>query len=83
MPFHEDGEMNEDGFRAYIAHWIDDLGIDGFFITGKQWECFSMSADERKRCFDPAVVATGGEAQTIMSCSDQNIDVVIDLAKHA
>jgi len=83
MPFKEDGVIDEGGFRGNMEHWIEDLGIDGFFIAGKQGEFFSMSVDERKRCFDMAVDAAGGRAQTIMSCSDQNMDVVIDLAKHA
>jgi len=42
-----------------------------------------MSVDERKRSFDLAVSACAGRAQTIMSCSDQNMDVVLDLARHA
>ena len=83
MPFAEDGAIDEGGFRANMAHWIDDLGIDGFFVAGKQGEFFSMSVDERKRCFDLAVDCAGDRAQTIMSCSDQNMDVVIDLARHA
>ncbi|RID90989.1 dihydrodipicolinate synthase family protein [Gemmobacter lutimaris] len=83
MPFREDLSIDEDGFRRNMDHWIEDLGIDGFFIAGKQGEFFSMSLDERKRSFDLAVEAAGGRAQTIMSCSDQNMDVVIDLAKHA
>lgn len=83
MPFREDLSIDEEGFRRNMDHWIEDLGIDGFFIAGKQGEFFSMSLDERKRSFDLAVEAAGGRAQTIMSCSDQNMDVVIDLAKHA
>ncbi len=83
MPFKDDLSIDEDGFRSNIDHWIGDLGIDGFFIAGKQGEFFSMSLDERKRSFDLAVEACAGRAQTIMSCSDQNMDVVIDLAKHA
>ncbi|WP_127597370.1 dihydrodipicolinate synthase family protein [Nitratireductor alexandrii] len=83
MPFTPSLALDEDGFRANIDHWIEDLGIDGFFIAGKQGEFFSMSLDERKRCFDLAVEACAGRAQTIMSCSDQNMDVVIDLARHA
>jgi 4-hydroxy-tetrahydrodipicolinate synthase len=83
MPFREDGAMDEGAFRANMDHWISDLGIDGFFIAGKQGEFFSMSVEERKRCFDMAVQAADGRAQTIMSCSDQNMDVVIDLARHA
>jgi 4-hydroxy-tetrahydrodipicolinate synthase len=83
MPFKPDGAIDEDGFRANMDHWINDLGIDGFFIAGKQGECFAMSVQERKRCFDLAVSAAGGKAQTIMSCSDQNLDTVIELARHA
>ena len=82
-PFKEDGAIDEDGFRSNIDHWVNDLGIEGLFISGKQGEFFSMSVEERKRTFDIAVEATGDTGQTIMSCSDQNLDVVLDLAKHA
>jgi 4-hydroxy-tetrahydrodipicolinate synthase len=83
MPFRDDLSIDEEGFAANMNHWIEDLKIDGFFIAGKQGEFFAMSLDERKRAFDLAVKAASGRAQTIMSCSDQNMDVVIDLAKHA
>ncbi|MCA8888875.1 MAG: dihydrodipicolinate synthase family protein [Parvularculaceae bacterium] len=82
-PFTSSLAIDEDGFRQNIDHWINDLGIDGFFISGKQGEFFSMSIEERKRTFELAVDACGGKAATIMSCSDQNMDVVIDLARHA
>lgn len=82
-PFRADGSIDEEGFVANIDHWITELGIDGFFIAGKQGEFFSMTVEERKRCMDIAVRACAGRAQTIMSCSDQNMDVVIDLARHA
>jgi 4-hydroxy-tetrahydrodipicolinate synthase len=83
MPFTTGGAMDEAGMRANMAHWINDLKIDGFFIAGKQGEFFSMSVAERKRACEVAVSAAAGKAQTIMSCSDQNMDVVIDLARHA
>ena len=38
---------------------------------------------ERKRSLEFAVEAVRGRAQTMMSCSDQNLDVVFDLAGHA
>lgn len=82
-PFNEDFSFNEAGLRANIRHWVDDLGIAGLFIAGKQGEFFSMSLDERKRNFEIAVEETSGKAGTIMSCSDQNFDTVIELAKHA
>ena len=82
-PFTEDLRLDEDGFRENIRHWTQELGIVGLFISGKQGEFFSMSPDERKRTFELAVEAAGGRGQTIMSCSDQNMDVVLDLARHA
>jgi 4-hydroxy-tetrahydrodipicolinate synthase len=82
-PFREDRSLDEEGFRRNLRHWIDDLGIAGFFVGGKQGEFFSMSVEERKRLFDIATDECGDKAGTIMSCSDQNMDVVIDLARHA
>ncbi|QJP15793.1 dihydrodipicolinate synthase family protein [Starkeya sp. ORNL1] len=82
-PFTADLAIDEAGARRNYEHWISDLKIDGFFIAGKQGEFFSMSVEERKRSLEIAIDACAGRAQTIMSCSDQNLDVVIDLAKHA
>ncbi|WP_408914170.1 dihydrodipicolinate synthase family protein [Brucella pseudogrignonensis] len=82
-PFTDQSAIDEEGFRNNVDHWINDLGIDGLFVAGKQGEFFAMSVDERKRMFELAVSAVGDKAQTIMSCSDQNMDVVIDLARHA
>lgn len=86
-PFHADLSIDEAGFRKNLAHWTTDLGVDGVFIAGKQGEFFSMSVPERKRTFEIAVDAATGAGKskfgTIMSCSDQNLDTVIDLAKHA
>lgn len=83
QPFNEDGSINEAGFQSNLRHWIDDLGVDGVFVAGKQGEFFSLSIPERKRAMEAAQEAIGDRAQTIMSCSDQNMDVVLDLARHA
>ena len=82
-PFNEDSSLNEEGLRKNIRHWVDELEIQGLFIAGKQGEFFSMSLAERKRNFEIAVEETGATAGTIMSCSDQNFDTVLDLARHA
>ena len=50
-PFGDDLRIDEAGFRANIRHWVDDLGIEGLFIAGKQGEFFSMSVAERKQTF--------------------------------
>ena len=83
MPFDDELRIDEDGFRENVRHWTRDLGIEGLFISGKQGEFYAMSLEERKRSFELAVEATGDHGQTIMSCSDQNMDVAIELARHA
>jgi len=82
-PFKADGSIDEAGFSSNLTHWFNDLQIDGAFISGKQGEFFSMSVEERKRTCEIAVEAAKGKAGVIMSCSDQNLDVVLDLARHA
>lgn len=82
-PFKADLSLDEAGFQRNMEHWVGELGIEGIFISGKQGEFFSMSLEERKKTFDIGVAATRNVGATIMSCSDQNLDTVIELAKHA
>ena len=82
-PMRPDFSIDSEGLRANLNHWIDDLAIQGVFIAGKQGEFFSMSLKERKKNFELAVDVCHGRAGTIMSCSDQNFDTVIELARHA
>lgn len=85
-PFTPDLALDEEGFRRNLRHWYHDLGIVGIFVAGKQGEFFSMSLAERKRTFEIAVeeaAAAGDGHGTILSASDQNLDTVIELARHA
>lgn len=82
-PFNDDFSLNEKGFAGNLHHWTRDLGIDGVFFTGKQGEFFSMSVEERKRTFEIGMEVCGNQFGTMMSCSDQNMDTVLDLAKYA
>ena len=82
-PFMPDLAVDEAGFRANLRYWIDDLGIGGVFIAGKQAEFFSLSLNERKHILEIAVDEAGGACGVMMSCSDKNLDTVLDLADHA
>ncbi|MGI9484240.1 MAG: dihydrodipicolinate synthase family protein [Hyphomicrobiales bacterium] len=82
-PMLPDYSIDEEGLRKNLNHWIDDLAIQGVFIAGKQGEFFALSVEERKRNFELAVEVCDGRAGTIMSCSDQNFDTVVELALHA
>jgi 4-hydroxy-tetrahydrodipicolinate synthase len=88
--FAENLSLDEKGLRQNLRHWYGALEVDGLFIAGKQGEFFSMSVAERKRCFEIAVEeaaaterAFGRRGRTILSCSDQNLDTVLELARHA
>ena len=82
-PFDDNLAIDEMALRKNLQHWTRDLGLGGLFVGGKQGEYFSMSVHERKRSFQIAVEETAGVSQTIMSCSDQNLETVLELAHHA
>lgn len=82
-PFHDDLSVNEQGLRANIRHWVDDLHIQGLFVAGKQGEFFSMTLEERKRNIAVAVEECGGKAGVIASVSDQNMETALELAQYA
>jgi 4-hydroxy-tetrahydrodipicolinate synthase len=82
-PFKADGSPDEDGLRSNLRHWVDDLEIAGLFINGKQAEFFSMSIAERKQQFDIVVDEVGDRCRTVLSCSDENLDTVLELGRHA
>jgi 4-hydroxy-tetrahydrodipicolinate synthase len=83
VPFNDDLAIDERAFRRNLRHWIDELGIDGIFVAGKQSEFFSMSLAERKLIVEITVDEIGKKAGVIASCSDQNMDTAIELARHA
>lgn len=82
-PFAQDLSVDEAGWRANVRHWYRDLGIRGLFVNGKQGEFSSMTLAERKRAAEIAVEEAGADRSVMVSCSDQSLDTVIELAKHA
>ncbi|HSV51531.1 MAG TPA: dihydrodipicolinate synthase family protein [Burkholderiaceae bacterium] len=94
-PFDEALRIDEKALRENLDHWIRDLNLGGLFIAGKQAEFFSMSIAERKRLIALSVDAAQtagkrgegsgamGRCGIISSCSDTNLDVVLDLARYS
>jgi len=82
-PFNDDLSFNEAGFRQNLKHWAQTLKLGGLFVSGKQGEFFSMSVAERKRTFELAVEEAEGHCGIVTSCSDTNLDLVLDLARHS
>ena len=90
-PFDDQLKLDEKALRANLSHWVNELNLGGLFIAGKQAEFFSMSIAERKRLMDLSVEVAHeagnrggiGHCGIVTSCSDTNLDVVLDLAKHS
>src|SRR5437867_1857433 len=82
-PFTPDLALNEAGLRQNLRHWVDDLGVNGIFVSGKRGEFFSLSLEERKRTFEIAVQEIGDRAGTIASCWDMNLDNTLGLIHSA
>lgn len=90
-PFDDALRLDERAYRANLDHWIRDLGLGGLFIAGKQAEFFSMSIAERKRLIALSVEAAHsagdrgglGRCGIVSSCSDTNLDVVLELARYS
>lgn len=83
-PFTPDLRCDEEGFRRNLRHWYRTLDLAGLFVGGKQGEFYAMTLAERKRQFELAVEeAQAAGKRTMLSCSDQSLDVVVELARHA
>jgi 4-hydroxy-tetrahydrodipicolinate synthase len=80
-PFGADLRLDEAGWRRNLRHWYRELGIAGLFVNGKQGEFYAMTVEERKRTAELAVEENGGGV--MVSCSDQSLDTVVELARHA
>ncbi len=90
-PFNDALQLDEKAYRENLHHWVNDLKLGGLFIAGKQAEFFSMSIAERKRLIDLSVEVASdagnrggaGHCGIVTSCSDTNLDVVLELAEHS
>jgi 4-hydroxy-tetrahydrodipicolinate synthase len=83
-PFTPELRLDEAGWRRNLRHWTRELGIAGLFVNGKQGEFYAMSVEERKRIAELAVEeAAAVRGGVMVSCSDQSLDTVIELARHA
>ena len=83
--------FDEQAMRENLRHWITALGLGGLFIAGKQAEYFSMTVAERKRLMLLSVEEAANAGQRngagpcgiITSCSDTNLDLVLELARYS
>jgi 4-hydroxy-tetrahydrodipicolinate synthase len=83
--------LDEQAFQRNLKHWMQDLKLGGLFVAGKQAEYFSLNRVERKRLIELSVEAASnagdrggsGACGIVTSCSDTQLDVVIELAQYS
>lgn len=63
-PFHRDGQVNLDAFRALARHLVDN-GSDGLVVAGTTGESPTLSDGEKLELFEAAVDEVGGRATVI------------------
>jgi 4-hydroxy-tetrahydrodipicolinate synthase len=79
-PFRPDLSLDVEGWKRNLRHWHREIGIAGLFVNGKQGEFYALTLEERKRL---AELAAQSGAGVMVSCSDQSLDTVVELARHA
>jgi 4-hydroxy-tetrahydrodipicolinate synthase len=63
-PFHEDGSVDVDAFRALARHLVDH-GSDGIVVAGTTGESPTLTDDENLTLFEAAVDELGGRATVV------------------
>jgi 4-hydroxy-tetrahydrodipicolinate synthase len=63
-PFHEDGSVDVDAFRA-LARYLVDHGSDGIVVAGTTGESPTLTDDEKLTLFEAAVDELGGRATVV------------------
>lgn len=83
IPFRPDGSIDEEGFRANLRHWRDDLRLDGVLVAGPMSEFWSLTIGERKRLFALTVEESHGQMLSLLAVCDCNFAETVELLRYA
>jgi len=82
-PFDKKLELNEKGLLSDLRHYIDVLGVEGFYMGGIINEFWTMTVDERKRAQELLIKEAAGAVRTITFTGHHCVKTVVELTKHA
>jgi 4-hydroxy-tetrahydrodipicolinate synthase len=82
-PFTPDGELDEAGLRKDVRHYIDALGIDGFFCGGLVSEFWALTMEERRRGQQIVAEEAADRAQVVAHTACSSIRETVALSRHA
>jgi len=85
-PFTQELKVDYNGLRVNTKYLLDKglINDNGILIpTGSTGECFSLSVEERKKIAETIIDVAKGKVPIYIGCNHSNVDITIDLAKHA
>ena len=81
-PMHEDGSIDEEGYRQNI-NWLIDNDVDGLVAVGTTGESATLTHDEHRRVLDIMIDEVDGRVTTIAGTGSNATTEALDLTKYA
>jgi 4-hydroxy-tetrahydrodipicolinate synthase len=83
LPETADGEVDEEGLRKDIRHYVDVIGAAGLYVHGFYGNFWLLTSAERKRVFEVVVDEARGALPLVCRCAHQSPKETVDLIRHA
>ena len=81
-PMHEDGSIDEEGYRQNI-NWLIDQDVDGLVAVGTTGESATLTHDEHRRVLDIMIDEVDGRVTTIAGTGSNATTEALELTKYA
>ena len=81
-PMHEDGTIDEEGYRQNI-NWLIDQDVDGLVAVGTTGESATLTHGEHRRVLDIMIDEVDGRVTTIAGTGSNATTEALDLTKYA
>ena len=83
LPETPDHEVDEDGLRRDVRHYIDVIGSGGLYPNAFYGNGWLMTVEERNRVIEVVVEEAAGQIPVLARCQHQSLRDVIRMAQHA
>lgn len=80
--FHQDGSIDYSAISNHIQ-WLLKAGVHGIMPVGATGEWPALSTDERKQVAEFTMKEVNGKVPVIVGAISPNVDVSVELSKHA
>ena len=81
-PMHEDGTIDEEGYRQNI-NWLIDNDVDGLVAVGTTGESATLTHEEHRKVLDIMIDEVDGRVTTIAGTGSNATTEALDLTKYA